>query len=132
MRGDGAFGGAQAMKIVLLVGSVLLYFVLDLQSSLTPYESMSVALFVYWLFLFLYDLGRKFIILDIIILSAIFSCLIMPMAGFHYFKPEYAGASLGAVYARFVGSVLFLHVSRHPDIYRRVENPFIFPEATVP
>ncbi len=117
------------VKAVFLVGAVLLYFIINLELSLDTYEAMSVALFVYWLFLFLYDLGRKFIILDVIILSAIFSCLVMPLGGFHYFTSQNMLARLWLRYMRvpseeyysfmFPATLTFIAGLKIPVFYRK-------------
>lgn len=70
-----------------------------LQTTFTDYESLSVGLFVYSIISFLDDLGKKLVILDIIILSAIFSYLVMPIAGFHYFDRD---NSLAVLWRRFM------------------------------
>jgi len=52
----------------------------------TTYESLSIALFIYFLLAFLDNLGKKMVILDVVILNAIFICLLMPISGYHYFN----------------------------------------------
>lgn len=71
----------------------------SIQTTLTEYESLSIALFVYWILSFLNDIGNKLIVLEIIILSSIFSYLIMPIIGYHHFDRE---NSLAFMWKRFM------------------------------
>lgn len=87
------------MKVVSIIISILTYLLVTLQTNLSEYESLSIGLFVYAILSFLEDLGKKLIVLDIITLSAIFSCLIMPIAGYHFFNRENA---LAALWKRFM------------------------------
>src|SRR5688500_3022758 len=47
---------------------------------------MSISLFVYSLFSFIENLGKKLIILDMIILVAILTCLLRPIVGYYVFS----------------------------------------------
>lgn len=87
------------MRIIALLLSILVYLSISIQSSLTEYESLSIALFVYWILSFLNDIGKKLIVLDIIILSGIFSYLIMPIIGYHHFDKD---NSLAYLWKRFM------------------------------
>lgn len=55
-------------------------------SVLTLFESMSISLFVYFLLLFVNNIGKKLVILDVVILSSLLICLIMPIVGYHFFN----------------------------------------------
>lgn len=87
------------MKKVFLILAVGTYAALKLTTDFTDYENLSIALFVYLLLSFIDDLGKKLVILDIIILSAIFSCLLLPISGYHYFN---ANNPLAALWIRFM------------------------------
>ena len=82
------------MKFIFFILSAVLYLVLSFRNEYSIYENLSIAFFAYILLAFLYDLGKKMVILEIIILSAIFSCLIMPIVGYHYFTSQNALARL--------------------------------------
>lgn len=47
---------------------------------------MSISLFVYFLLLFVNNIGKKLVILDVVILSSLLICLIMPIVGYHFFN----------------------------------------------
>lgn len=82
------------MNTVSYLLGLILYLILSIQSRFTNYECLSIALFFSQIFIFINNLGKKLVILDIIILSAIFSYLIMPIAGYHYFdRDNYLAAS---------------------------------------
>lgn len=87
------------MRIISLIVSILVYLSISIQSSLTEYESLSIALFTYWILSFLNDIGKKLVVLDIIILSGIFSYLIMPIIGYHHFDRD---NSLAFLWKRFM------------------------------
>jgi hypothetical protein len=88
------------MKYIFLIGVVGLFFFMEFMSPFSTYESLSIALCIYSLLSFVDDLGKKFLVLDIILLSAIFICLIMPIAGYHYFNINNRLASLWVRYMR--------------------------------
>jgi hypothetical protein len=71
-------------KIIFIL-ALLVFLALYTLSSFTVYESLSISLFVYSLFSFIENLGKKLIILDMIILVAIFTCLLMPIVGYYVF-----------------------------------------------
>jgi hypothetical protein len=82
------------LKIALLIVSIFVSLLVGFQTTLTEYESISIGLAIYWMISFLLDLGKKLVFLDIIIVSAILSCLVMPIIGYHYFSSENALAVL--------------------------------------
>lgn len=73
------------MKKFFLLISVVVFFIMRGYTNLTNYESLSVSLFVYFVLSFIDDLGKKLVILDVAILITIITCLLLPIAGYHYF-----------------------------------------------
>jgi hypothetical protein len=61
------------------------YFLVKTFTDFTVYESLSVALFVYLLFSFMDQLGKRLVVLDLIMIVTFITCLLMPIAGYHYF-----------------------------------------------
>jgi hypothetical protein len=47
---------------------------------------MSIGLFIFFLLLFVNNIGKELVILDVVILSALLICLIMPIVGYHFFN----------------------------------------------
>lgn len=88
------------MKKILLLVSIAALFIEQLFTSLTLYESLSVAFFLYFILSFVDDLGKRLVILDVAILIAIITCLIMPIAGYHYFNPANLQSKLWVKYMR--------------------------------
>jgi hypothetical protein len=76
------------MKKWLLLFSLLVLIWCAMYSTLTNWESLSVALFVFFFLDFLDNLGKKMAIFDITILLAIFTCLVMPAIFYHVYTKE--------------------------------------------
>ena len=51
--------------------------------NLSVWENIAVDMFIYFLLSFLYNLGRKIIILDLTIIMAALTCLLMPVIFYH-------------------------------------------------
>lgn len=64
------------------------YFLVKTFTSLTVYESLSVAIFVFLLISFMDRLGKRLVVLDVIMIVAFITCLLMPIAGYHYFTAQ--------------------------------------------
>ncbi|MEO5995905.1 MAG: hypothetical protein ABIN89_04240 [Chitinophagaceae bacterium] len=73
------------MKKVIFLIAVAAYFVVYGYTTLTVYECLSVALFVFFILRFVDDLGKKLVILDVAIIIALITCLLLPIAGYHFF-----------------------------------------------
>jgi hypothetical protein len=95
------------LKFALTIFSILLYFLIKLESNYTDYEIISICLFVYWVLSFLMDLGKKLVFLEIVIISALFTCHIMPIVGYHFFDKENALSYLWKKYMVVPSSVYF-------------------------
>ncbi|MEJ7737959.1 MAG: hypothetical protein WKF97_11070 [Chitinophagaceae bacterium] len=74
------------MNIRVLIIGIASYFVASNFTNLTMYENLSVSFFVFILVSFIDNLGKKLVVLDIPILIAIITCLLLPIAGYHYFN----------------------------------------------
>ena len=73
------------MKKLFIITAVFIYIIAAAYTSLTNYECLSVAFFMFFLLSFVDDLGKKLVILDVAILVSIITCLLLPIAGYHYF-----------------------------------------------
>jgi hypothetical protein len=73
------------MKKVFVIIAVVIGLLVKTYTSWTTYECLSVALFLYYLLSFVDNLGKKLIVLDVAIMLAIITCLILPLAGYHFF-----------------------------------------------
>lgn len=76
------------MKKVFVLISLIIFTVNEVSSNLTSWESISVSLFIYFLLEFIYDLGKRNIILDLPILLAILTWLIMPVIFYHEYTAQ--------------------------------------------
>ncbi|MDO6434148.1 hypothetical protein Q4E93_26300 [Flavitalea sp. BT771] len=73
-----------------LISAVIIAAYIGMSTHLTFYEGASVALLIYNLFSFLGNLGRKVVVLDIAIILASFTWLVMPVIFYHnYTKDDY-------------------------------------------
>jgi len=73
------------MKKIFILIAVAVFFMIRIYTSFTIYESLSASLFTYFILSFVDDLGKKLVILDVAILISIITCLLLPIAGYHYF-----------------------------------------------
>jgi hypothetical protein len=71
------------MRIAVFIFSLLLYFVCGQLGALTSWESISICLFVYFLLDFLAGLGNRIVILDLSLVIAGLTCLLMPVIFYH-------------------------------------------------
>ena len=73
------------MKFFFLLISILISITIRVSTSLTIYEGLSVGLFVYFFLVFVDNLGKRLVILDVAIIITIITCLLLPIAGYHHF-----------------------------------------------
>jgi hypothetical protein len=71
-------------KLIAIL-SVLFYILVKTGTSFSVYETLSLTLFIYYLLTFIDNLGKKLVILDVVLLNALFICLVMPIVGYHHF-----------------------------------------------
>lgn len=76
------------MKISISIFSILFFFAVFFAGSLSVWENLSVSLFVYFFLMFLYNLGSKIVLLDLMILLAFLTCLLMPVLFYHVYTKE--------------------------------------------
>jgi len=128
------------MKYALFIFTAVLFLVLQMEGGLTLYESISIALFVYFFLNFLAQLGSKIVIFDLTILMAFLTCLIMPIIFYHFYtkdnplayiwkkympiaSDDYFSFAVPAVIALILGlkiPVRKLKINRNPALY--IEN----------
>jgi hypothetical protein len=75
-------------KVIFAVISVGLYLYLWSETNLDGWQSGSLAMMLYFLLEFVDNLGNKIVILDLAILLAILTCLVMPIFFYHMFSKE--------------------------------------------
>jgi hypothetical protein len=85
-------------KLIFAVINLLFFLYLYSYSELTFWESLSCALFVYFLLEFIDNLGNKIIIMDLAVLMAILTCLVMPIVFYHTYTREFYLARLWVKY----------------------------------
>src|SRR4051812_17594445 len=73
------------MKIRILIFATVVLIVLNMNSTLTFYESLSIALFTFFFLEFLDDLGKKIVILYLPGIMAILTWLILPVIFYHVY-----------------------------------------------
>ncbi len=71
------------MKKVFLIICAGLFILLMFTGSLTTLESLSVAITIYAFLEFLYDLGKRIVIMDISVLALVVTCILMPVIFYH-------------------------------------------------
>ncbi|MBE7170994.1 MAG: hypothetical protein INR73_10410 [Williamsia sp.] len=86
-------------KIIWLISAGVFLFE-QMSSNLSTYESLSVAFLVYIILSFVENLGKKLVILDVAIIISIITCLIVPIAGYHYYTPSNLQARLWVKFMR--------------------------------
>jgi hypothetical protein len=86
------------MKILLAIFSFIIGIILFSSSDLSAWEIISLCMLVYFFTEFLDNLGRKIIILDLIVVMAIFTCLVMPVVFYHEYTRENLLARLWVKY----------------------------------
>lgn len=74
------------MKKVFILIAIASYFLVSSYTTWTNYECSAISIFIYFILSFVDDLGNKLVILDVAILITIITCLLLPIAGYHYFN----------------------------------------------
>lgn len=125
------------MRIVVLIFCVFLYYICDGLGTLSSWENASICLFVYFLLDFLARLGSRIVILDLSLVIAALTCLVMPVIFYHTYtvanplaklwgkymtipSDEYFSFAVPAVIAMAAGyrlPVIRLKYSRNPKRY---------------
>src|SRR5882757_1888126 len=82
------------MKIQHILLLLLSFAGLQLFSNLTAWESAVVAFFIYFFLEFLSGLGFRIAILDLTIILAFFTWLVMPVIFYHEYTREFSLARL--------------------------------------
>ena len=126
-------------KLIVLISAVVFISCLVF-STLSTWESLSVFLFVFFFLEFLLDLGERIVILDLAIVLAIFTCLIMPAIFYHEYTREnhlarlwlkympissddYFSFTVPAIFMMIIGFRIplgRLQINKNPGIY--IEN----------
>jgi hypothetical protein len=76
------------MKKAMVIFSFLVGIVCLVSTNLTIWETLSICLFIYFFFEFLYNLGNKIVIMDLAIIMSLLSCLVMPVIFYHEYTRE--------------------------------------------
>jgi hypothetical protein len=76
------------MKKLLLLFSVFLFMICQLMDGFSMWENLAICLFIHFLFDFLLNLGEKIIIMDLAIVMAALTCLLMPVIFYHQYTRE--------------------------------------------
>lgn len=76
------------MKPSIFIFSFLFYFALFFVGDLSGWENLSISLFVYFFLMFLLNLGSRIVILDLMILLAFVTCLLMPVVFYHVYTKD--------------------------------------------
>jgi len=86
------------MKKYFILFSLIVFLLLWFSSELTTLESISIVLFIYAFLEFLYDMGRRIVIMDFAVQLAIFTCLVMPVIFYHVYTRDNIMARLWIKY----------------------------------
>ncbi|HEY4290073.1 MAG TPA: hypothetical protein VGN00_23395 [Puia sp.] len=95
------------MRKLLLFFSASIFVIVYVTGNLTPWENLSVCLFVYFFLTFLMNLGNRIAILDLTIIMACLTCLIMPVVFYHVYTRENTLARIWAKYMPISSSDYF-------------------------
>jgi hypothetical protein len=76
------------MRFLFIIVSAILFGALQLQGDLTTYETLAICCFLFFFLSFLYDLGKKAVILDLTILMACLTCLLVPVIFYHVYTRD--------------------------------------------
>src|SRR5215467_14160798 len=76
------------MKKIFAALALVIFIVNEVSSNLTSWESASICLFIYFLLEFMWDLGKRNVILDLPILLAILTWLVMPVIFYHEYTTQ--------------------------------------------
>src|ERR1700761_5276098 len=76
------------MRIFVLIFTIALYFICDQLDTLPPWENISICLFVYFLLDFLAGLGNRIVILDLSLIIAALTCLVVPVIFYHVYTHD--------------------------------------------
>ena len=76
------------MKKYFAIFSFIITVVCLFSSSLTEWETLSMGFFIYFFLEFLDNLSKRIVIMDISILMAFFTCLIMPIVFYHFYTHD--------------------------------------------
>lgn len=74
--------------ILYLLAAVIIAMFIGMSTHLTAYEGASVALLIFNIFHFLGNLGKKVVVLDIAVILASFTWLVMPVIFYHNYTKE--------------------------------------------
>ena len=73
------------MRIFIIVFSFFFYVVLFFMGGFSTWENLSMSPFVYFFLDFLQHLGKKIVVLDLTIILAFVTCLLMPVLLYHVY-----------------------------------------------
>jgi hypothetical protein len=88
------------VRKAIIIFSFIVYILLKVNTTFTLYESLSIVAFVFFLLDFLDSLGKRLVIRDLQILTAIFTCLLLPILGYHHFDSNNLLARRWVVFMR--------------------------------
>jgi hypothetical protein len=131
------------MKYAIIISSLLIFLFCYILDGFSVWENLAICATVYFLLNFLDNLGQKIVIMDLAIIMASFTCLIMPVIFYHVYtkenplarmwikymfipSDEYFSFAVPAVFAMHFGFRLplgKLNINKNPSIYmERVKN----------
>jgi hypothetical protein len=76
------------MRKAITVFSGLLFFFCEMTTGYPTLENLSICLFVYFLLDFLEGLGNRIVILDLALIQASLTCLVVPVIFYHVYPKE--------------------------------------------
>ncbi len=76
------------MKYFVFIVPLSLFLLIYLAGNLSIWENFSMCFFVYFFLNFLMNLGNKIVILDLTVLMACLTCLIMPIVFYHVYTKD--------------------------------------------
>lgn len=86
------------MRVKIFIFSTALFVFLGFVGNLSILENLAVTLFIYFLLDFLENLGKRIVIMDLTIIMASLTCLLMPVVFYHQYTKEFYLARLWVKY----------------------------------
>jgi len=86
------------LRVKIFIFSTALFVFLGFVGNLSILENLAVTLFIYFLLDFLENLGKRIVIMDLTIIMASLTCLLMPVVFYHQYTKEFYLARLWVKY----------------------------------
>ena len=98
------------MRTGIFIFSFVLFMFMCAADSLTMWENGAICLFIYFLCDFLQNLGKKIVMMDLAVIMAALTCLLMPVIFYHEYTRDNYLANLWVKYMPIDSDAYFSYV----------------------